>query len=127
MLVLLFDDFHNSVLKLHEETCKNDANEPAQVGASKGPNENSKKLIFPILFLYFCTRLGTCGPSGNTRPLQTYVNKPIVLLLFLFCLSMSPLGAPRRRAEKLPKCDSGTNTLESIGSLQQMHLTVEFG
>ena len=46
LVLLLFNDFHNSVLRLHEETGKNDANEPAQGGASKGPNENSKSMYF---------------------------------------------------------------------------------
>ena len=70
LVLLFFGDFDNSVLKLHEETGKNDENEPVQVGANNGPNENAKKHIFPVLFLHLCTHLGTCGPSGNTHPLQ---------------------------------------------------------
>ena len=50
LVLLIFGDFQKSVLKLHEETGKNDENEPAQVGANNGPNENAKKLIFPVLF-----------------------------------------------------------------------------
>ena len=52
---MLFDNFQNSVLKLHEETGKNDANKPVQVGASKGPNERSNKFIFLVCFQYMCT------------------------------------------------------------------------
>ena len=51
LVLLLFGDFHNSVLRPYEETGENDENEPAQVGANRGPNENAKKLIFPERFL----------------------------------------------------------------------------
>ena len=47
LVILLFGDLHNSVLKPNEETGENDENEPAQVGANRGPNENAKKKIFP--------------------------------------------------------------------------------
>ena len=47
LVLLIFGDFHNSVLKPYEETGENDENEPAQVGANRGPNENAKKVIFP--------------------------------------------------------------------------------
>ena len=50
LVLLIFGDFQKSVLKLHEETGKNDENEPAQVGANNGPNENAKKLIFLLPF-----------------------------------------------------------------------------
>ena len=50
LVLLIFGDFHNSVLKPYEETSEIDENEPAQVGANRGPNENAKKLIFPLLF-----------------------------------------------------------------------------
>ena len=40
LVLLILGDSQKSVLKLHEETGKNDENEPAQVGANKGPNEN---------------------------------------------------------------------------------------
>ena len=50
LVLLLFGNFQKSVLKLHEETGKNDENEPAQVGANNGPNENSKNHIIPMLF-----------------------------------------------------------------------------
>jgi len=39
LVLFVFGDFQKSVLKLHEETGKNDENEPAQVEANKDPNE----------------------------------------------------------------------------------------
>ena len=50
VVLSFFCDFQKSVLKPYEETGENDENEPAQVGANNGPNENAKKLIFPVLF-----------------------------------------------------------------------------
>ena len=46
LVLLIFGDLHNSVLNPNEETGENDENEPAQVGANKGPNENSKKHLY---------------------------------------------------------------------------------
>ena len=44
LVLLLFGDFHNSVLKLQEKTGKNDENEPAQVGATKAHTKIQKTL-----------------------------------------------------------------------------------
>ena len=51
LVLFVFGDFQKSVLKLHEETGKNDENEPAQVGANNGPNENAKKTYISCAFL----------------------------------------------------------------------------
>ena len=61
LVLLIVDDFHNSVLKPYEETGENDENEPAQVGANRGPNENAKKLIFPLVFNIFAHLLALVG------------------------------------------------------------------
>ena len=61
LVVLIFGNFHNSVLKIYEETCKNNEHEPAQVGANNGPNENAKKNKYLHAFYIFAHILAFVG------------------------------------------------------------------
>ena len=82
LVLLFFSDFQKSVLKLHEEAGKNDEIEPAQVGANNGPNENAKKLIFPMLFNIFAHILAPAAQhmaSALSAPLAKRCKKPVVL------------------------------------------------
>ena len=60
LVLLLFDDFHNSVLKLQDATYKNAQNDLAQVLAGTGPNENSKSLYFLCVFYVFAHGCDSC-------------------------------------------------------------------
>ena len=63
LVLLVFCDFQKSALELHEETGKNDENEPAQLGANTGPNEISKKKnhgAFLFTFLHTSWHLRLC-------------------------------------------------------------------